>query len=154
MRLVKAKAAAAGACFNFPFGAQGQLTATVRIEPGFQGVQVAVEDCYSLPGISRDGCFPLRITPQGRIEIIGSRGSWRATPGDLRPGKWHRLTLSWDCGQRRATLLLDDAEIAVIEQYVQGPGIAYLRFRSTAAAADPAGMYLRSVHGVVKPPAR
>jgi hypothetical protein len=154
LRLRKPRAsAAAGACLNFPFGARGELTAALRIERGFQGAQVSVEDCYSLPGIGREGCFPLRISAQGRIEIIGSRGSWRATPGELRPGKWHRLRLSWNCRQAQATLLLDDAEIAVIEQYVHAPGIAYLRLRSTAAAADPAGMYVRAVNVAVKPPA-
>ena len=144
LRLRKPKAGTAAAhCLNFPFGARGELTAVLRIERGFQGAQVSVEDCYSLPGIGREGCFPLRISAQGRIEIIGSRGSWRATPGDLRPGTWHRLGLSWNCRQAQATLFLDDAEVAVIEQYVHAPGIAYLRLRSTATAADLAGMHIR-----------
>ena len=40
----------------------------VRIEPGFGGAQVAVTDFFALPGVPRDGCFPVRITAAGRVQ--------------------------------------------------------------------------------------
>ena len=42
LRLTKPKAdQAAAACLNFPFGVKGELSLQVRIEAGFQGVQLA-----------------------------------------------------------------------------------------------------------------
>jgi len=143
--------AAAGASLNFPFGSKGRLTVVVRTEPGFQGAQFTVADHYALPGLPRDGSFPFRINAKGTVEIIGSGGSWVATPGVITPGTWYKLALIWDCSERRARLLLDDTEIAVIEQFVCAPGICYLRLRSMAEGMDEAGMYVRSVAVKVAP---
>jgi len=109
-RLTKPKPErAAAACLNFPFGVQGELSLVLRIEKDFQGAQVALTDFFALPGVPRDGCFPFRIVPGGRIELNGSRGSWLPTPGDLVPGRWHKIKLAWDCQAHRAVLGLDGA---------------------------------------------
>jgi hypothetical protein len=85
------------------------------------------------------------------VELNGSRGSWLPTPGDLVPGRWHTLVLTWDCHARRAFLSLDGVEIGVIEQLTCAPGLCYLRLRSTAEATDDAGLYVRSVKVSVVP---
>ena len=77
--------------------------------------------------------------------IIGSRGTRLDTPGDLVPGRWHHVRLTWNCRTGQAVLKLDGTEIAVMEQYVRTRGVCYLRIRSTAPGADPAGLYIRSV---------
>lgn len=137
--------APAAACMNFPYGVRGELTMQVRIEPGFQGAHFTLSDHYDLPRLYRDGSFPFRITPAGRVQIIGAGGTWLDTPGDLRPGKWHEVYLRWNCKQGCAVLKLDGTEIAQMKQYVRTPGVCYLRLRSTASGVDNAGMYIRQI---------
>ncbi len=141
----------AAACLNFPFGRKGTITLQVRIEPKFQGAHLTLSDHYDLPGLARDGSFPIRITPKGRVELNGSGGSWLATPGDLLPGKWHELKVSWDCLNQEALLELDGAEIGRLHQFVSTDGVCYLRLRSTAVATDDAGMLIKSVKVHVTP---
>ncbi|NUQ62384.1 MAG: exo-alpha-sialidase [Pirellulales bacterium] len=133
------------ACLNFPFANSGRLSATVRLDAGFQGAQFALTDHYDLPGLARDGSFPFRITAKGAVEIIGSGGTWLETPGVLKAGQWHEMVLAWDCDARRAVLTLDGTEVARIEQFVCAKGLCYLRLRSIAPAADEAGLYLRGL---------
>ena len=135
----------AAACMNFPYAAQGDMTLKVWIEPGFQGAHFTLSDHYDLPGLPRDGAFPFRITPQGRVRIIGAGGAWLDTPGDLTPGEWAELRLRWDCEEGEALLTLDGEEIARIRQFVRIPGACYLRLRSEAATTETAGLYVRSV---------
>ena len=132
LRLTKPKAdQSAAACLNFPFGVKGELSIQVRIEEGFQGVQLALTDCFALPGVPVDGCFPFRVSATGRVELNGSRGSWLPTPGDLAFGQWQTLKLIWDCAAQRAFLSRNGIEIGVIEQFTCAPGVCYLRLRST-----------------------
>jgi hypothetical protein len=146
LKLSKPKAAtASAACLNFPFGRKGTITARLRVEPSFQGAHLTLSDHYDLPGLPRDASFPVRITAKGRIELNGSGGTWLATPGDLTPGKWHELKLSWDCADHAALLELDGEEIGRLHQYVCTDGVCYLRIRSTATATDDAGMFVESV---------
>jgi len=133
------------ACLNFPYGEAGQLTMTVRIEPGFQGAHFTLSDHFDLPGLPRDASFPFQVMPNGRVRIIGSGGSWLDAPGDLAPAKWHELQLVWNCHTGQAILKLDGTEIAVLEQYVRARGLCYLRVRSTAPTTDAAGLYIGSV---------
>jgi hypothetical protein len=152
MRVIKPRAdKSAAACLNFPCGVKVELTFEVRVEKEFQGAQFALTDFFALPGVPADGAFPFRITAGGRVELSGSRGSWLPTPGDLAPGRWHILRLTWDCDVRRAFLHLDGVEIGVIEQFMCAPGLCYFRVRSTAEGTDPTGFYLRSVSISVSP---
>ena len=139
------------ACLNFPFGRKGTITMTLRIEPEFQGAHLTLSDHYDLPGLPRDGAFPIRVTPKGRIELNGSGGSWLATPGDLKPGKWHELKLTWDCTNHQALMELDGVEIGQLHQFITTDGVCYLRIRSTAAATDVGGFYVSSVKVKVTP---
>lgn len=133
------------ACFNFPFGQKGEIGLVLRVEPGFQGTHLTLSDHYDLPGLPRDASFPMQINAKGRILLNGSGGTWLSTPGDLVPGKWHKLKLTWDCANHEALLELDGVEIGRLHQYVQADGVCYLRVRSTAATTDDAGMYIKSV---------
>jgi len=146
LRMLKPDAGTpAAACLNFPYAETGELEMSLRIEPGFQGAHLTISDHFDLPGLARDGSFPLQIMPNGRVKIIGSGGTWLDTPGDLMAGKWHNARLAWNCRTGQAVLKLDGAEIAVIEQYVRARGCCYLRVRSTAVSTDSAGLYIRSV---------
>jgi hypothetical protein len=135
----------AAACLNFPFGRKGTITLALRFEPKFQGAHLTLSDHYDLPGLPRDGAFPIRITNKGRVELNGSGGSWLATPGDLLPGKWHELKLTWDCSNQAALMELDGAEIGRLHQFVATDGVCYLRIRLTAPATDEAGLFIKAV---------
>ncbi|MCC6443585.1 MAG: exo-alpha-sialidase [Armatimonadetes bacterium] len=140
-----------GACLSFPYGRTGEIALSLRTTPGFQGAHFTLTDHYDLPGLEREGSFPFRALPSGRIQIIGSGGSWLDTPGDLLPEKRHELRLKWNCARGQAVLRLDGTEIARIEQHVRAPGVCYLRLRSTARETDPHGLYLASVRIKVTP---
>jgi hypothetical protein len=118
---------------------------SLRIEPKFQGAHFTLSDHYDLPGLARDASFPWQIDAKGRILISGSGGSWLPTPGDVTPGQWHELKLTWDCPRHEALLQLDGVEIGRLRQYVSTDGVCYLRIRSTAASIDEAGMSIKSV---------
>jgi len=146
LKLVKPKAdVSAATCLNFPFGRRGTITISMRIEPGFQGAHLTLSDHYDLPGLPRDASFPLQINAQGRVLVNGSGGSWLPSPGDLTPGVWHELELTWDCENDEALVKLDGVEVGRLHQYVATDGVCYLRMRSTAEGTDDAGMYVRSV---------
>jgi hypothetical protein len=152
LKLTKPKTnVTAAACLNFPFGRKGTITLALRIEPQFQGAHLTLSDHYDLPGLPREGAFPIRITPKGRIELNGSGGSWLATPGDLLPGQWHELKLTWDCSNQAALMQLDGAEIGRLHQFVSTDGVCYLRIRSTLTSEDVGGMYIKSVKVSVQP---
>ena len=89
--------------------------------------------------------FPLQINAKDRVLVCGSGGSWLPSPGDLTPGNWHEVKLTWDCANHEALLELDGVEVGRLHQYVCTDGVCYLRIRSTAATTDEAGMYIKSV---------
>ncbi len=140
-----------GACLNFPFGGSGRVTASIRIEEGFQGAHFTLTDHYDLPGLPRDGSFPFRILASGRIEIIGSGSNWLATPGDLTHGRLHDLRLEWSCSSSEAVLFLDEAEVARLHQYICAEGMCYFRLRSLARDVDEKGVYLERLRVDVGP---
>jgi hypothetical protein len=152
LKMVKPTAGVSAAtCLNFPFGRKGTIKIALRIEPNSQGVHLTLSDHYDLPGLPRDASFPIQINAKARILLNGSGGSWLATPGDLVPGKWHELKLTWDCANREALLDLDGIEIGRLHQYVCTDGVCYLRIRSTAAVTDHAGIYIKAIRVNVAP---
>jgi hypothetical protein len=134
-----------GACLNFPYGSSGRLAFGLRIEKGFQGAHLTLTDHYDLPGLARQGSFPFRIVSSGRVEIIGSGGSWLPTPGDLVPGRFHTLRLEWNCHTNSAMLFLDGTEVARLHQFVCAQGMCYFRLRSLANGLDEKGLGLKSL---------
>jgi hypothetical protein len=120
--------APAGACLNFPFGAKGEIKMNLRIEPGFQGAQLALSDHFTLPGIAKDGCFNLKITAE-----------------DLKPGVWHGISVSWDCVAKEATMSVNGKGASQAARIGDAPGICYLRLRLLAPKTDDSGLFVRSV---------
>jgi hypothetical protein len=146
LKVLKPKADAnAAACLNIPFGRKGTVTMSVRIEPESRGAHITLSDHYDLPGLARDASFPFRINDKGRVLVNGSGGTWLPSPGDLTPGNWHELRLTWDCTAHEALLKLDGVEIGRLHQSVCTDGVCYLRIRSMAEATDNAGLYVKSV---------
>lgn len=133
------------ACINFPYGEKGTLSFQLILQEGFQGVHFTLTDHYDLPGLVREGSFPITIDQKGRIHIIGSGGSLLPTPGDLEFGKRHTLTFQWNCTDHEALLLLDDLEIARLHQYVCTEGLCYFRARLLSPTVDTQGILLTSL---------
>jgi hypothetical protein len=154
---------AAAAVRNFPFGAQGRLDLSLRLEPGFQGARLCLTDFYSLPPTERKGRFGVRIRPDGVVQTTGGDGEDVHTDATVPVGKWFTLSLLWDCRKKQCTVLLDGARIAEAWQLLapdlaeyppnladgqrapEAHGVCYLRIWSTAAGADEAGMMIESL---------
>lgn len=71
------------------------------------------DDCGAL--ISFDGSFSLALTEE-ELEgtVVTTRGSrtLRAALADVRPGRWHRATLTFDGATGRVSLFLDERQVA------------------------------------------
>jgi hypothetical protein len=120
------------AVWNFPVGVTGSLNARVRIEPEFAGAAIGLTDHYSVPFDEQDtlhNLFNLTLDREGRL----------AGSGLLEVGRWHDLTLSWDCEQRVCHVRLDGARVSSVRQTRASHGACYLRLHSTAQSVDPPG---------------
>ncbi len=146
LQLIKPKSdVPAAACINFPYGEKGTITFDLSINKGFKGVHFTLTDHFDLPGLEREGSFPIKIDEKGRIFLNGSGGSRLPTPGDLEYGTTHKITINWDCNNHEALLLLDNVEIGRLHQYVCTEGVCYFRMRSLATETDTAGLLLKSL---------
>ena len=159
----------AGASFNFPFATRGQLTMRVKLlseerRQNRQHCYFCLTDFFSLPRLPpfvpggaaggwgtfpEGGRFKFRIAPDGDISISSARGlfqdEYRRTGGTLLLDQWHDIQLRWDCGARRCRLLLDDKELAVLDQLSRARGLCYLRTWMTAQAPEFAGLLIERV---------
>jgi hypothetical protein len=166
---------AAGASFNFPFGARGRLSTRIRCEPGFRGARLCMTDAFSLPSHKEDGCFGIHIGPDGRLSV--GEGNDRFTPTDvtLETGKWHDIDLEWDCTRRICRLGVDSQHVADLPALatsltivtgvfhgdksgeerssyeIHAAGICYLRVWLAAADTDRTGLKLGAVSVSVTP---
>jgi hypothetical protein len=135
-----------GAVWNFPAGSKGTLTLRLRLEKGFGGAVLALNDRFFNPTDDNGeakALFRLSIPPDGRI------GEGAA----LEPGRWHAVELSWDLSEGKCRVLLDGREAAVLPCQGEGEGVSYLRVRSAAPAADAAGLLVEKVSAEVAPAA-
>lgn len=128
-----------GAVWNFPLGRQGRVCVQLLLQPGCQGVSLALADRHIQPTDSvgeKKVVFQLPIAADGRLP----NGTV------LRPGQWYTIALQWDLDKRSCQVLLDGQPagtlLAVSED---SPGLCYLRLRSTATDVDTAGMLIESV---------
>lgn len=134
-----------GASYNFPFGAEGELSIRLRIEPGFGGARIALTDFFSLPGYAEPGRFGITVGPRGRLSLATARGQFAPSATFLRPGRWHTLTFAWDCAKGACNLTADGKSVGILPQLSPAPGVCYLRLWSAAERADEAGMLVESV---------
>jgi hypothetical protein len=142
---------AAGASLNFPFGAQGELTMKLLLQPGFQGARICLTDHFTWPYYVEDGRFGISIGADGQISIGTGEDQFTPTGVTLESRKWHTLGFAWDCEKRTCVLTLGDEPVADLPQISDAVGVCYLRLLSTAEATDRAGLALDSVSVSVQP---
>ena len=70
---------------------------------------------------------------------------YRPTTALLTFDKWHVIALEWDCIAGNCRLLLDDEQVAVMNQLSRAPGICYLRTWMSAQAPEFAGLLIDSL---------
>jgi hypothetical protein len=170
LRIRKPKAdIPSGGSFNFPFATRGRLTMRVNLRPedrrqNRQHCYFCLTDFFSLPRLPafvpggvpggwgtfpEGGRFKFRIGPDGGLSIATARGlfqdEFRPTSCRLTLNKWHVITLEWDCSAGECRLLLDDEEVAVVNQLSPAPGICYLRTWMSAQAPEFAGLWIESL---------
>jgi len=142
---------ASGASLNFPFGEKGHLMIRLRLEPGFQGARICLNDHFTWPYYAEDGRFGISIAPDGRVSVGTAQNQFTPTQTTLEVGKWHRLGFDWDCATGSCQLSIDYQEVADLPQLSPAAGVCYLRLWSAAEQTDAAGMLVESVTTVAKP---
>ena len=126
------------AVWNFPNGWKGSLTARVRVQAGFSGGMICLNDRFFDPSEALGQEFAVFRAPLGADGAFGN--------AVLTSDRWHELTLQWDLSKRRCALFLDGrpaGERLLTHETLNG--ISYVRFLSTARELDPAGFMVGSV---------
>jgi hypothetical protein len=132
-----------GAVWNFPIGRQGSVSVRLLLQPGCQGVSLALADRHIQP---TDNVGEKKVVFSVPIAADGRLPSGTA----LTPGQWHTITLNWNLDEHRCQVLLDDRPVGNLAALSEdSPGISYVRFRSTAPTTDMAGMLIESVRANV-----
>ena len=121
----------AAAVWNFPLGAAGALTIRLRAGRGFVGASVMLTDHFSVPFDPEDELHALYVL--------------RLDPQSVALDRWSDLRLDWRCADRECEVMLDGRRMAALPQLRTGEGACYLRLRSTACGAEPAGFMVESV---------
>jgi hypothetical protein len=101
------------------------------------GANLALADHYSVAWDKEDYLYSLWNVPideQGRL--LGKEA--------LAPNRWHDLTIEWNVTSRVAKVSLNKKRIASLPLRRETTGANYLRIRSTAVGADPAGLLVES----------
>ena len=126
--------------WNFPLGTTGTLTVKLRIEKGYAGGSIDLNDRHYQPS-DRNALhrcnFTLPIAPNGKL------GSSTTT---LTPDKWHTICFHWDIHKKSAQVTLDGRPVEILT--MQNPthlGICYCILRSTAATPSDAGLLIESI---------
>lgn len=131
------------AIWNFPAGASGKLSMRFRLPRGSAGASISLADRFfdpNDPAAAKSSMYALELGEE-------SSGKPLAVSLDL----WHTLWINFD--GKSALFSLDGKSAAA--QPIRAPylhGISYLRLRSLATAADPAGLMVESVSVEVQPP--
>jgi hypothetical protein len=134
-----------GAVWNFPAGRQGRLTLKLMLNDGFAGASVALADRFIQPTDDvgeKKVLFKLPISSDGELPG-GSR---------LETGRWYSVELTWNLAAGRCHVLAEGRQVAeLVQSSDECAGVSYLRLRSTAETADPAGFLVEHVHVQVTP---
>ena len=138
-----------GASLNFPFGAKGELTMRLRLEPGFKGARICLTDHFTWPYYLEDGRFGLDIWADGKIIENVGLGEISETGLTLKPGKWHTLKFVWNIKKETCKLTVDDKNSFDLTLKSEAAGICYLRLRSTEEKVDTAGMLVDLINVTV-----
>jgi BNR repeat-like domain len=133
-----------GAVWNFPSGRRGKMTLRLELQAGFRGALIGLTDHFSVPWDEEDRFYNVFNIP---LRANGDSGLSK----QLQRGRWHELTLDWDCDRKICNLTVDgkQAETIHLHRLPQSQGICYLRMRSTARPTDPQGLLVSSVSVVV-----
>ena len=135
------------AVWNFPAGRSGEVEIDFCLQSGCQDIAVALADRYIQPN-DEDGrekeLFRLKIAAEGKL------------PGgtSLVHGEWYKLCLRWNMDNGICEILVDGrpaGSLSPLHKEPAGPGISYLRLRSTAPAVDAAGFVVEKVQAKVAP---
>ncbi len=130
------------AVWNFPCGREGKAAVKLLLQPGCQGVSLALADRYIQPNDAagrEKELFRLSIAADGRF---------RDAADALNFGEWYTLTFDWDLDEKVCNVLLDDQPVyslPMLNAEPNSPGISYLRLHSTAKGIDTAGMLVENV---------
>jgi len=128
-----------GAMWNFPLARKGDLTLRIRLQPHFAGGVVSLTDRFfnpEDPAGEKEAIFTLPLGADGRISLQNA----------LQPDRWYTLQLEWDVSARTCLVsVAGEPKVYLKPSYTPTHGISYLRLRSTAERADPAGFLVESV---------
>jgi hypothetical protein len=161
----------AAASLNFPFGTVGHLELRLRLEPSREFVHqhyyLCLADFFCLPRLPHhatnkwagwgvfpaEGCFTLRLAPDGQLEIASGRGlfqtDFKPTQTSLVNGRWYTLDLDWDCTRSTCSLKVNGHHVANLPQLRGAKGVCYLRLWATAEVTDYSGLLVESVECTV-----
>jgi hypothetical protein len=126
----------AGAVWNFPVGAIGNLNLRIKLRPNFGGAIIGLTDHFSKPWDMEDEFFNVFNLP------IADSGNM--LDADLGADQWHNLQLKWDTARRRCEVLVDGKVVGQLNDNRQSSGVNYLRIRSTSGESDN-GMLIGNV---------
>ena len=119
-----------------PMGRSGSLVTRIMAKEGGRGGNITLSERFFDPSDATCDAKALFLLPLN----------------DLKPGAWHEITLKWDVAARKCVVAIDGKESTSLAMAHDTPtGVAYVRFRSTAAEVDPAGFLIESVRADVKP---
>ena len=132
----------AGAVWNFPMGAKGDIKLRLMVKPGFAGALIGLSDHFSPPFDKED-----RICDLYNLEI--DRAGKMADGKELQPNRWYNLQIDWDTTKGSARVTVDSHPATMLPLLRKADGVSYLRLRSTAAT-DNAGFLVESVNASLR----
>ena len=132
----------AGAAWNFPMGAKGNLRLRIRLQPGFGGDNIGLTDHYSIPFDDRDifyNVFNLSIAADGKL-----------LSASIADGQWHTVVLQWDTVTGQCEVIVDGKAAGKIAAQRHSVGIDYLRFHALPDNPD-GGLLVSTIDADVAP---
>lgn len=138
-----------GAVWNFKAGKSGQFETRIRLNKGFKGASIALNDRWFQPtdnqGIET-AMYTLEIPASGKL----------SSETVLEKDKWYTVKFVWENtlnkDQDRCSIYVDDMIISknLILKNPSFHGISYVRFRSGSRRPDSQGMYIEQVYAKVE----